>query len=118
MQYISAFVPDDSHLCGPESLVAYQYADDGAFAEPWLGLRPWIASSLWGRALYFCLGHNAVNIPKKLAEGACETRINLRGIEICAVTNAFTMHTEKLIAPGSSLCLGIWTQGFRASPPN
>ena len=41
MQYISAQFPNNDHVEGPESFVAYQYLDSGAFIEPWLGLRPW-----------------------------------------------------------------------------
>ena len=96
MQYIPAFVPGDLFLSVSESMVAYQYFDGGAIVEPWLGLRPWIASFLRGRALYSCLGYGAVNLPKKLAGGNCETRINLWGIEICTATNTFTFPPAKV----------------------
>ena len=88
-QYISASVPDDLFLSGSESMVSYQYVDGGAFVEPRLGLRHRIASSIWGRDSYSRLGYGAVNLPKKLVGGNCETRINLRGIEIRTATHTF-----------------------------
>ena len=62
MQYIAAHFPNNSHIEGHESYLAYQYVDGGAFAEPWMGLRPWQALSLWGDALTRCLGPAAVHL--------------------------------------------------------
>ena len=45
MRYISAFAPNDIYLSGHESLVSYNYVDDGYFVDPRLGVRPWVASS-------------------------------------------------------------------------
>ena len=64
MQYIAAHFPTNVHIEGPESLRAYQYVDDGAFVEPWLGLRPWKALTLWGDASARCLGPVAVHFGK------------------------------------------------------
>ena len=46
MQYVAAFRPSNQVVEGPESFIAFQYVDDGAFAEPWVGLRPWQSVSL------------------------------------------------------------------------
>ena len=115
IQYVAAFTPDDIRPCGPGSLAAYQYVDDGAFVDPWLGLRPWIASAMWGRALYFCVGRNAVNLPKKLVGGNCETRLNLRGIEICTTTNTFALHTAKVDRVREFWSRWVWTMGRHVS---
>ena len=44
--YFRPFIPNDIYLYVPESSVAYQYVDEGAFMDPWLGIRPWIESPL------------------------------------------------------------------------
>lgn len=46
LQFVSSFRPGDDHLCGPEAFNPFQYVDDGAFAEPYMARRPWLAVSL------------------------------------------------------------------------
>ena len=69
MHYLSAFAHEAIYIDGPESLVDYQYVGDGAFIEPRMGLRLWVASPLWGRILRLCVGSGAVNLTKKTYRG-------------------------------------------------
>ena len=51
MQFLSSYSPRNAHTHGPESFEAHQFVDDGGFAEPALGLRPWMSVKLWGTGL-------------------------------------------------------------------
>ena len=63
-QYVSAFRPSNEYLEGPESFIAFQYVDDGAFVEPLVGIRPWQSVTLWEHALTTCLGDKALHRKK------------------------------------------------------
>ena len=91
LQYVATFQPTDEHTCGPESFSPYQYVDDSAFVEPWLGTRPWLAVALWEAGLTRCFGEPALHRVKKLVEGACATRITLWGIDVDTKTGTFTL---------------------------
>ena len=51
MQHVAAHRPAAPGRDGPEWLVAFQYVGDGAFIEPRVGIRPWLAPTLWETAL-------------------------------------------------------------------
>ena len=91
MQFIAAHRPAAPTRDGPEALVAFQYVDDGAFIESWVGLRPWLASSLWELALCRGLGPAAVNMDKRNVEGNAETSTMLWGINVCTVAETFSL---------------------------
>ena len=96
MQFVAAHSPANIWSEGPEAYVAYQYVDDGAFIEPWLGLRPWQVISLWEFGLIRCLGPGALNTTKRDVEGRAETRNSLWGIIVCTETNTFTLPADKI----------------------
>ena len=64
---------------GPEGFVAYEYVGDGAFAEPWLDVRPWTAVKIWEQGLQTCLAKKALHADKRRVEGDCSTNMILRG---------------------------------------
>ena len=97
MQYIDAHRPSQCRRGGPEGFVALQYVDDGAFAEPWVGLRHWLASSLWEGVLEHGLGRKAVKLRKRGVEGGAETRVLLRGIDVRTVRETLTLPVAKTI---------------------
>ena len=90
MQYLAAYRPCAEHINGPEGFVDCQYVDDGTFAEPWLGLRPFLAVSLWGEAHIRPLGPNALNTSKSDVEWAISTNVTLWGIEVCTESETLT----------------------------
>ena len=51
LQFSSSFTPYRPREMGPEGFVAYEYVDDGPFADPWLDVRPWTLVEIWGRGL-------------------------------------------------------------------
>ena len=96
MQYIAAYRPLGEFTDGPEPFIDYQYVDDGAFVEPWIGLRPWPAVSLWERALLECLGTNSAHQKKREIEGDAATKLPLWGIVVCAESETFSMPSDKV----------------------
>ena len=96
MQNISAHFPNNVHVGGPESSLSYQYVGDVAFIEPWLGVRPWQAISLWGDSLTRCLGPDAVHLHKRRVEGNAETTIALWGIIVSTADNTSTLPRGKI----------------------
>ena len=79
MQYVAAFRPECESRDGPESSIAYQYVDDGALIEPWVGLMPWLAVSLWECGLTGCLCYKALNRKKREVEGNASTKFSPLG---------------------------------------
>ena len=96
MQYIAAQFPNNSHIEGPESYLPHQYVDDGAFAEPWMGIRPWQALPLWEDALTRCLGPAAAHLEKRRIEGNSDTNLILWGIIVSTSGNTFALPREKI----------------------
>ena len=96
MQFIFARKPVNAWSEGPESYLDVQYVDDGAFIEPWLGLRPWQVVPLWEYALLRCLGPAALNTAKRDIEGMSDTRLNLWGVLICTESNTSTLPQGKI----------------------
>ena len=97
MQYIAARRPPRCRRDGPEGFVAFQYVDDGAFVDPWVGLRPWLASSLWEGVLRHGLGVKAANTKKRDVEGCSDTRVLLWGIDVCAATETSALPPAKAL---------------------
>lgn len=91
MRYVASFVPTNAHTMAPERLTAYDYVDDGAFAEPWLGIMPWLTVSVWKYGLQQCLGGMSLRTRKKEAEGDCATKIALLGMHICTTTDTIAL---------------------------
>ena len=81
---------------GPEGFVAYEHVDDGAFAEPWLALRPWASVKLWEYGLQTCLGSKALHTEKKKVGGECSTAMILRGLHVCTESEIISLPEEKL----------------------
>ena len=102
MQYIAAHFPNNVHVEGPESFLAYQYADDGAFIDPGIGVRPRQAISLWEDALTRGLGPAAAHLQKRRIAGNAETALVLWGITLSTTDNTFTLPRGKLTAPKNS----------------
>ena len=96
MQYVSAYRPRNEYSDGPESLIDYQYVDDGAFVEPWVGLRPLRAVSLWECALAACLGSKALHARKREIEGNTATKIPLWGIIVRTDAETFSLPPCKI----------------------
>ena len=86
LQFSSSFSPGKGDTMGPEGLVAYEYVDDGAFAEPWLGLRPWLSVSLWEYGLMKRLCQKSLRLGKKAVDGSFAAKIALWGLDICTVS--------------------------------
>lgn len=80
---------------GPEGFVAYEYVDDGAFAEPWLAVRPWASSRIWGFGLQSCLGYKALRAKKRMAEGDCSTSMLLWGLNVCTKSETLSLPEDK-----------------------
>ena len=102
-QYIAAHATENAHTDGPGSFVAYQYVDDGAFVESWIGLRHWEAICLWRFALVKCLGNAAARAKKRTLEGNSGTTIVLRGITISTGNNTFSSPDAKIGRSGELL---------------
>ena len=51
LQFVASFAPSDPSCMVPEGFRAYEYVDDGAFAEPWLDVRPWASVRIWEMGL-------------------------------------------------------------------
>lgn len=79
MQYVASVEPENSHTHGPECFASYQFVDDGGFAEPALGLRPWMCVKLWGNGLIQSLGFKALNRDKKRMDGKYPTQALMWG---------------------------------------
>ena len=97
MQHVAAYRPAHPLRGGPEGFVAYQYVDDGAFIEPWVGLRPWISSTLWETAMSEGIGLGAFHARKREVEGCAVAKSVLRGIAVCAVNESFTLPPGKAL---------------------
>ena len=63
MQHVAAHRPASPGRGGPEGFISSQYVGDGAFIEPRVGIRPWLASTLWETAM-----------PKGIGLGGCPQR--------------------------------------------
>ena len=96
LQCVAPFCPSGPHLYGPESFAPYHYVGDGDFLEPWLALRPWASVMVWELALTGFSGLPAVYSKKNLVEGACSTKMTLRGIDVDATAVAFTLPGAKI----------------------
>ena len=68
-QYVAPHQPKNSHTHGPERFEAFQFVDDGWFAAPALGLRPWMSVRLWEMGLTGPLGLKSPNRDKKKVDG-------------------------------------------------
>ena len=97
MQHVAAHRPAHPKRDGPEGFIAYQYVDDGAFVEPWVGLRPWLSPSLWERAMSEGIGLGAVHAVKRAVDGCAATRSILWCVEICAESGSFTLPPAKAL---------------------
>ena len=96
MQFVASFTPLDMMSMGPDGLTAYEYFDDGAFAEPLLSFRPWLSVTVWELGLQDCLGYGSLHEKKKAAEGECATSITLWGLNVCAESETISLPSDKL----------------------
>ena len=80
MQFAASHIPRNTFPHGPESFEAYQFVDDGGFAEPALGLRPWLSVNIWEKGLIRSLGYKSLNRDKKAQEGKYSTDAIMWGI--------------------------------------
>ena len=96
LQFVAAFGPAIPHQCGPEAFAPSQYVGDGAFVEPWLATRPWLAVTVWGQGPTSFFGLQALRHREKSAEGECSTRIVLWGIEVDTQKGTFTLPRDKV----------------------
>ena len=89
-----------NHSDDTGSYIAYRYVGDGAFVDPWLGLRPWKALALCGYAIPLCLGPSAVHIQKKEIEGNDNANITPLVIpESTENNNTFSPPPDKIDRP-------------------
>ena len=66
MQYVAPHAPKNTHAQGPGSFESYQFVDDGGFAEPALGIRPWVSVRIWEIGLSGSLCRKALNNDKNV----------------------------------------------------
>ena len=95
LQFVSSFVPVRPRDMGPEGFVAYEYVGDGAFAEPWLDVRPWTSARIWEYRSQSCLGTRALHDKKRRVEGDCPTCIALWGLSVCAKSETISSPLDK-----------------------
>ena len=115
-QYVAAFRPSDEYLEGPESFVAFRYVDDGAFIEPWVGVRPWQSVALWGDALATSLGRKAMHLKKREVGGNSDTVLPLRGIVVSTEDETFAIPPEKVNRAREFLASGDYDPGATGIP--
>ena len=96
VQFLSSHMPKNSFTHGPGSFGAFQFVDDGGFAEPALGLRPWMSVKLWEKGLVESLGFNSLNRDKKRIEGCYQTESMMRGVHIDTVTERVSSPPDKI----------------------
>ena len=111
LQFVDSFPPKGPYVMGPEGFRAYEYVEDGAFAEPWLDVRPWTSVRIWEVGLETCLWTIALRAEKKEAEGSLATRSVLWGLTLCAVEGAISLPVEKHKGPQEFLsqsCFDRW----------
>ena len=116
LQFVSPFSPDKAHTMGPEGLAAYEYVDDGAFAEPCSGLSPWLALSVWEFGIAQCLGATASHLGKKSAEGAFATKIALWGLDLCADSYIVSLPPDKIRRAQEFLAQSCFDPGVARIP--
>ena len=76
LQIFQSFKPAHPTRDGPERFRAWALVDDGVMVEPMLGIRPWLAGSLYESAAKRLLGPDAMNQEKNDLEGtwrSCQT---------------------------------------------
>ena len=101
---------------GPEGFRAYEYVDDGAFAEPWLDTRPWTSVRIWELGLQTCLGAKALHEEKKTVEGTCATRVNLWGLLLCTESETLSLPEPKLTNAREFLAQSYFDPGVTRIP--
>ena len=99
LQYLAAHRPRKSKLHGPESFEAFQFVDDGGFAEPSLGLRPWMCANLWERCVGCSLGPAAINLIKRETDGPFSTRMLMWGVVVDTQTEMVSLPEDKILKP-------------------
>ena len=96
MQLEASFRPRNEYTDGPESPIAYQYVDEGAFVDPMIGIRHRQAVSLLEYGWVRCLGTRALHRKKLEAEGNTATKIPMWGIVVCADAGTFAAPRGKI----------------------
>ena len=79
MQSVAAHRPTRSGWGGLEGFLAFHYVGDGAFVEPWVGLRTWQTPSMWEWVLSRGLGMEEAIAENRNDERLAETRTVLWG---------------------------------------
>ena len=116
LQFVASFIPRDKYAMGPEGFRAYEYVDDGAFAEPWLDTRPWTSVRIWEAGLQSCLGAKALHEDKKKAEGTCATRLTLWGLVVCTESETLSLPEPKLRTAQEFLSQSYFDPGVTRIP--
>ena len=121
MQHIASHRPTNEKRDGPEGLVAFQYVDDGAFIDSWVGYRPWMAPAIWESSLASSLGTRAVNKEKRRAEWNADTALLLWGNRcLYKVRNFYSTCSKGPQGPGilgvSGLCSFDYSHSYQKGP--
>ena len=96
-QYVAAHKPSNAYTHGPESFEAYQFADDGGFDEPALGLRPWMCVKIWENGKQQSIGAKSPNREKKRVEGQYSTQALMWGIHVDTQSEVVALPPDKIL---------------------
>ena len=97
MRFVASHIPRNIYARGPESFEAFQFVDDGGFAEPALGLRPWMSVCTWEKGLAGFLGFKGLNRDKNALECMYETSAIMWGIHVDTVQEIVSLPPDKII---------------------
>lgn len=97
VQYVASHAPSNTHTHGAGSFGPYQFVDDGGFAEPALGLRPWMSVRTWEVGLTGSLCNKALNRDKKRVEGKYDTQSLICGINVGDKNEIVAFPPDKII---------------------
>ena len=118
MQFVAAHKPTNAHTHGPESFEAFQFVDDGGFAEPALGLRPWMCVGLWERGLRYLLGWEALNRDKKRVEGIYSTESLMWEVLVDTKQEIVALPADKILKAQNVLADPLFGRGVTRIPLN
>ena len=91
--------------------MAYEYVDDGAFAEPWLDTRLWTSAEIWGSDIQSRLGAKSLHAKKSTDRGRPRDIYHLTGLSICTETETMSFPMGKLTRAHEFLSMSCFDPG-------